>query len=86
MKFWEMKMLKLLFFVRQMVFLFVLFISLVSLVFAQDPQSDYKKIVHTFNEAWNTGNYDLLDKAVHPKYFKQEGAHKLLELIRCRNM
>jgi len=29
--------------------------------------------VHTFNEAWNTGNYDLLDEVVHPDYTKLEG-------------
>jgi predicted SnoaL-like aldol condensation-catalyzing enzyme len=40
---------------------------------AQESKVDYKIVVHTFNEAWNTGEYDLLDKVVHPKYFKQEG-------------
>jgi predicted ester cyclase len=39
----------------------------------QEPGVDYSKTVHTFNEAWNTGNYDLLDETVHPEYFKQEG-------------
>jgi ketosteroid isomerase-like protein len=51
---------------------------MVSLVFAQEPKIDYKKIVHTFNEAWNTGNYDLLDKVVHPKYFKEEGKLQII--------
>jgi predicted ester cyclase len=40
---------------------------------AQESTVDYKTVVHTFNEAWNTQNYDLLDKTVHPKYYKQEG-------------
>jgi ketosteroid isomerase-like protein len=44
-----------------------------SLNCAQDSIADFKKTVHTFNEAWNTGNYDLLDQSVHPNYLKQEG-------------
>jgi predicted ester cyclase len=45
---------------------------------AQDSNVDYKKIVHTFNEAWNTGNYDLLDKVVHPEYIKLEGTEEIV--------
>ena len=40
---------------------------------SQDLDYDYKSTVHTFNEAWNSGNYDLLDKVVHPEYLKLEG-------------
>lgn len=41
--------------------------------YSQDVDYNYKSTVHTFNEAWNTGNYDLLDKVVHPEYLKMEG-------------
>lgn len=40
---------------------------------SEKQEQNYKSTVHTFNEAWNTGNYDLLDKAVHPSYTKIEG-------------
>jgi predicted ester cyclase len=39
----------------------------------QESNVDYKTVVHTFNEAWNTQNYDLLNQTVHPEYFKKEG-------------
>jgi len=39
----------------------------------QKEEQNYKSTVHTFNEAWNTGNYDLLDEVVHPAYTKLEG-------------
>jgi len=38
-----------------------------------DQGFDYKTVVHTFNKAWNTGEYELLKQTVHPEYFKQEG-------------
>ena len=41
--------------------------------YSQGVDQNYKSTVHTFNEAWNTGNYDLLDKVVHPEYLKLEG-------------
>jgi predicted ester cyclase len=66
-------MVKISFFIRQKWVLFILFLAFVSLMCAQESKVDYKIVVHTFNEAWNTGEYDLLDKVVHPKYFKQEG-------------
>ena len=71
-------MLKWSYLVRQIIFSFTLFICMVSLNCAQDLKSDLKKTVHTFNEAWNTGNYDLLDHVVHPKYFKQEGDQQII--------
>ena len=41
------------------------------------PSEDFRvsqsEVVNTFNEAWNTGNLDLLDQTVHPNYFKLEG-------------
>jgi predicted ester cyclase len=49
-----------------------------SSIFAQDSSNEYKKVVHTFNEAWNTGEYNLLDKVVHPEYFKQEGDQEIV--------
>jgi ketosteroid isomerase-like protein len=45
--------------------------------FSQGVDYNYKSTVHTFNEAWNTGNYDLLDEVVHPEYLKLEGDLKL---------
>ena len=51
----------------------ILVISMLNLVCAPDAENNYKSTVHTFNEAWNTGNYDLLDQTVHPDYFKKEG-------------
>jgi purine nucleosidase len=40
---------------------------------SQKVEHNYQSTVHTFNEAWNTGNYDLLDEVVHPGYTKLEG-------------
>lgn len=45
--------------------------------YSQEVEHNYKLTVHTFNEAWNTGNYDLLDKVVHQDYLKLEGDLKL---------
>ena len=59
--------------IRQLVIHSILIISILSLVCATNAENDYKKTVHTFNEAWNTGNYELLDQTVHPEYFKKEG-------------
>ena len=50
------------FFIR--IFFVCVFISLAIPIEAQDSAVDYSKVVHTFNEAWNTGNYDLLDQVV----------------------
>jgi len=66
-------MLRRLLYVKQLVFPFLLYVVVFSLTCAQNSMVNYEKVVHTFNEAWNTGNYDLLDKVVHPKYLKQEG-------------
>lgn len=46
--------------------------------YSQDLESNYKSTVHTFNEAWNTGKFDLLDKVVHPDYLKLEGDLKVI--------
>ena len=62
-----MKMLK-----RSIILLF-LFTFLVCSGYSQEVDHNYKSTVHTFNEAWNTGNYDLLNKVVHPEYLKLEG-------------
>jgi len=42
------------------------FVSILIFVFGitysadtQDTKNNYSKVVHTFNEAWNTGNYNL---------------------------
>lgn len=40
---------------------------------SQTVEYDYKTTVHTFNQVWNTGNYDLLDSVVHSDYTKLEG-------------
>ena len=40
---------------------------------SEKQEQNYESTVHTFNEAWNTGNYDLLDEVVHPSYTKMEG-------------
>lgn len=61
---------------RSIIFLF-LFTFLVHPNYSQGVDHNYKSTVHTFNEAWNTGNYDLLDKVVHPEYLKLEGDLKL---------
>jgi len=39
----------------------------------EKQEQKFQSTVHTFNEAWNTGNYDMLDQAVHPDYTKLEG-------------
>jgi predicted ester cyclase len=66
-------MVKILNFIRQKCILVIPFIALISFMCSADSNVDYKSVVHTFNEAWNTQNYDLLNKTVHPEYFKQEG-------------
>jgi predicted ester cyclase len=40
---------------------------------SQESNVDYKTVVHTFNQAWNTGEYELLHQTVHPEYYKKEG-------------
>lgn len=57
---------------------FIFFIFMVGCTVTQYSKDDYKNIVHTFNEAWNTGNLDLLDKTVHPDYLKQEGDEQIM--------
>jgi len=57
---------------RSIIFLF-LFTLQVQPNYSQGVDHNYKATVHTFNEAWNTGNYDLLDEVVHPEYLKLEG-------------
>jgi len=52
---------------------FLLVILLGISIYSQEVTHSYKSTVHTFNDAWNTGNYDLLDEAVHPEYLKLEG-------------
>jgi predicted ester cyclase len=66
-------MLKITSFLNRSLFVFIPVLTIVSFMCAQESTVDYKTVVHTFNEAWNTQNYDLLDKTVHPKYYKQEG-------------
>jgi predicted ester cyclase len=66
-------MLKISSFIIHRQYLFIFLLAMVSFMCAQESNVDYKTVVHTFNEAWNTQNYDLLDKTVHPEYFKQEG-------------
>jgi len=61
--------------VQHLVFSVVIFMIGCSVV--NNGNDNYKEVVHTFNEAWNTGNYDLLDKVVHPKYFKKEGDQEI---------
>ena len=58
--------------------LFIPFFVLINIVCTQESEVDYKTVVHTFNKAWNTGEYDLLDKTVHPNYFKQEGDMQIM--------
>ena len=59
-------------------FLYIPVLAVISLMCGKKSNLDYKTVVHTFNEAWNTGNYDLLDETVHPDYFKQEGDQQII--------
>jgi predicted SnoaL-like aldol condensation-catalyzing enzyme len=68
-----MQMVKIINFIRQNWILAILFIALISLTCKQESKVDYAKVVHTFNKAWNTGEYELLHQTVHPEYYKQEG-------------
>ena len=61
--------------------LFILVLAFISIMCAQESNVDYKTVVHTFNEAWNTQNYELLNKTVHPEYFKQEGDLEIVGII-----
>jgi ketosteroid isomerase-like protein len=58
-------------------FVNIIFIFMIGCTNTQYSNHKYKNIVHTFNEAWNTGELDLLDKTVHPDYLKQEGDEQL---------
>ena len=58
---------------NRFIFILFLFTFLVHDVYSQGVEQEYKSTVHKFNEAWNTGNYYLLDKVVHPEYLKLEG-------------
>ena len=44
---------------------------------ACQPSEDFRvaqsQLINTFNQAWNTGELDLLEETVHPEYFKLEG-------------
>ncbi len=64
-------------FVKHILSPFIFFIFIVGCTETQYSKHDYKNTVHTFNEAWNTGNLDLLDKTVHPDYLKQEGDEQI---------
>ena len=55
---------------RHLVILFYFIICMVGCTVNQDSHYNYEQTVHTFNEAWNTGNYNLLDKSVHPDYLE----------------
>jgi ketosteroid isomerase-like protein len=59
------------------IIILLLFTLLVHPNYSQEVDYNYKSTVQTFNEAWNTGNYDLLDEVVHPEYLKLEGDLKL---------
>ena len=61
------------FILKKMIYSGIIFISMMGLKCAEKPEIDYKIIVHTFNKAWNTGQYELLKLSVHSEYFKQEG-------------
>jgi ketosteroid isomerase-like protein len=69
----EMLMVKILYFIRQKWILLMPFIAFISFMCSTGSNVEYKTVVHTFNQAWNTGEYDLLKQTVHPEYFKQEG-------------
>ena len=60
-------------FIRQKWILVLPFIALINIACSTESSVDYKTVVHTFNQAWNTGEYDLLHQTVHPEYYKQEG-------------
>ncbi len=62
---------------RYIYFVIIIFILVIGCTNTQYSNQNYKNIVHTFNEAWNTGELDLLDKTVHPEYLKQEGDEQL---------
>ncbi len=54
-----------------------IFIFMIGCTNTQYSNPNYKNIVHTFNEAWNTGELNLLDETVHQDYLKQEGDEQL---------
>ncbi|MCD6116726.1 ester cyclase [bacterium] len=78
-------MLKISYLVKRVVLPFVLILCISCSNFTQDSSVDYQKVVNTFNEAWNTGNYDLLDKVVHPDYLKQEGNEQIVGIEALKN-
>jgi hypothetical protein len=71
-------MLKILSFTRHKRALFIMLFAVLNLYCEQETKVDYKTVVHIFNKAWNTGEYDLLDQVVHPEYFKQEGEMQIV--------
>ncbi len=73
-----MEMLILGIFTRRLALFLILLNFMGTIIQAQDSNLEYKKIVHTFNNVWNTGNYDLLDRVVHPEYLKLEGAEEII--------
>jgi predicted ester cyclase len=64
--------------IKTIIFSIIILICISGLNCAQESKFDYKTVVHTFNNAWNTGEYELLNASVHPKYFKQEGDLQIL--------
>ena len=56
-------------FIRSSLIIFSLIINGCSV--KKDPS--HREVVHIFNEAWNTGKYELLETAVHQDYLKREG-------------
>ena len=57
--------------------LFILLALYLSFGCQEDNDQILRSTVHTFNEVWNTGNYELLSKSVHPEYLKYEGDQKI---------
>ena len=62
---------------KRLILLLFLFTVIARPNISQVVDHPYKSTVHTFNEAWNTGEVDLLDKVVHPDYLKLEGDFEL---------
>ncbi|MBL7113733.1 MAG: ester cyclase [Bacteroidales bacterium] len=58
---------------KRPILLLLLFTAMARPGISQVGDHNYQSTVHTFNEAWNTGEVDLLDEVVHPEYLKLEG-------------
>ncbi len=48
------------------------FICLLSCQSDENYKASQSQLINNFNQAWNTGELDLLNKTVHPEYFKLE--------------